>query len=295
MSWIAESSLTWIQRLCVNIIKTGHIPHHVAFIMDGNRRYAKTAHVQNIVGHMKGFDKLAETLQWCKELGIKEVTVYAFSIENFKRSKEEVDALMTLAREKFEKLLEEKDKIMDNGLCIRIIGNLSHISPELRKLIAKVMFLTENNDKCFLNIAFAYSSRDEITNSIKSITHGVSSGDLKINDIDEQLMSNCMYTNKSPDPDLLVRTSGEFRFSDFLLWQISCTQVCFTGVLWPELSIWHLLTAIFQYQTRYNEMRSVKEAKTSLANNSMHCRSESRVANFLNHIDEYRRDRKSVV
>lgn len=108
MSWIAESSLTWIQRLCVNIIKTGHIPHHVAFIMDGNRRYAKTAHVQNIVGHMKGFDKLAETLQWCKELGIKEVTVYAFSIENFKRSKEEVDALMTLAREKFEKLLEEK-------------------------------------------------------------------------------------------------------------------------------------------------------------------------------------------
>lgn len=135
-----------------------------------------------------------------------------------------------------------------------------------------------------------FTARDEITNSIKTITEGVFSGDLNVSDIDEQLVSNCMYTNKSPDPDLLVRTSGEIRFSDFLLWQISCTQVCFTDVLWPELSIWHLLTAVFKYQTRYNEMISVKEAKTSLANNSRYCRNESRVANFLNHVDEYRRN-----
>lgn len=108
MSWIVDSSLTWIQRLCINILKTGHVPKHVAFIMDGNRRYAKKANVEKLEGHSKGFDKLAETLHWCKELGINEVTVYAFSIDNFKRSKEEVDGLMKLANEKFERLLEEK-------------------------------------------------------------------------------------------------------------------------------------------------------------------------------------------
>lgn len=124
MSWIVDNSLSWFQRFCVNILKCGPIPKHVAIIMDGNRRFAKKTNVEKKEGHSKGFDKLAEALLWCRELGIKEVTVYAFSIENFKRSEQEVNTLLDLAKEKFRRLLlEEKDKLMQERVCIRIIGN----------------------------------------------------------------------------------------------------------------------------------------------------------------------------
>lgn len=122
MSWMREVKITPVQRFFVNVIKQGPVPNHVAFIMDGNRRFARKTHVKRVEGHNKGFEKLAECLQWCFELGIREVTVYAFSIENFKRSQEEVDTLMDLAREKYKRLLEERDKLMENGVCIRVIG-----------------------------------------------------------------------------------------------------------------------------------------------------------------------------
>ncbi|KAJ8959197.1 hypothetical protein NQ318_022459 [Aromia moschata] len=223
MSWISESSLTPFQKFCVNVIKCGPIPNHIAFIMDGNRRYAKKARVGKAEGHSKGFDKLSECLKWCKELGVKEVTVYAFSIENFKRSKDEVDGLMKLAKEKFQKLLGEKEKIMNEGVCIRIIGNLLLLPEDLRKVIAEAMLLTKDNNKAILNVAFSYTSRDEIATSMKTIVDGVDQQHIQIDDISEELISQCLYTNMSPDPDLLVRTSGEIRLSDFLLWQF-CGQ-----------------------------------------------------------------------
>ncbi|KAJ3624169.1 hypothetical protein MTP99_017814 [Tenebrio molitor] len=278
MSWIVDSSLTFFQKFCVNVIKCGPIPNHIAFIMDGNRRYASKTKVEKAEGHVKGFDKLAETLQWCLELGIKEVTVYAFSIENFKRSDDEVATLMKLATEKFQKLLDEKDSLMAEGVCIRIIGNLSLLSPELRKLIAEATLMTKHNKKAFLNVAFAYTSRDEIVSTAETIVEGVKKGFLDVDNIDEDLFSDCLYTSASPEPDMIVRTSGELRFSDFLLWQIADSHICFAQVLWPEFCIWHLLACIFKYQRSYNDLQKCKTLKEENGND--------RVQRFLDELQQ---------
>lgn len=274
MSWVIDSTLTYFQKCCINVLKCGPIPKHLAFIMDGNRRFALKSNLEKSEGHVKGFDKLAETLQWCREIGITEVTVYAFSIENFKRSPKEVETLLRLATEKFKKLLEEREKIMAEGVCIRVIGNVKMLSVELQNLIIEAVTLTKNNKKAFLNIAFAYTSRDEIVNTAKTLVNAVNEDLLNVDDIDEPLFSDSLYTHASPNPDLIVRTSGEIRFSDFLLWQIANSQICFTDVLWPEFSIWHFLYCIFKYQrncdnsskqTVINKERSEK-AKTFIDN-----------------------------
>lgn len=220
-----ESSLNWAQRFALDVIKSGKIPRHVAFIMDGNRRYAKKLHLSTSTdGHIHGFDKLAEALQWCLDVGIEEVTVYAFSIENFKRSEAEVNALLGLAREKFQKFMEEKDELNKRGICIRMIGNWRLLPPDLQKCMADAMLMTQHNNKAFLNVAFAYTSRDEITASIRDIVDGVKRNELEPSDITDDLIRRCMYSGRSSDPDLLVRTSGESRLSDFLLWQVSFFQ-----------------------------------------------------------------------
>ncbi|XP_034172312.2 dehydrodolichyl diphosphate synthase subunit isoform X1 [Osmia lignaria lignaria] len=259
MSWIKDSTLNWFQLLLMKILSTGHIPKHVAFIMDGNRRYASKNGMEKLDGHSKGFDKFAETLQWCKDLGVQEVTFYAFSIENFKRQEEEVKGLLNLAEEKFHSLLGEKDKIRKYGLRVRIIGNLSLLPLKLQELIAETMIFTKEHNKAFLNIAFAYTSRDEITRAIKDVIEGVQTGDILSEDIDEDLISNCLYTNNSPNPDLLIRTSGEVRFSDFLMWQISSTCIYFTNILWPEFNVWDFLNAIFYYQRCYSDIQKVRK------------------------------------
>lgn len=221
MSWVQDSKLTWVQRQAVSIIKCGPIPNHVAFIMDGNRRYATKSNLPSKTeGHVKGFSKLSEALQWCLDVGIKEVTVYAFSIENFKRSSDEVETLMSLAREKFTKLIEEKDKLLERGICIRIVGNLSMLPTDIQRQMAEAVLLTKDNKAAVLNVAFAYTSRDEITESLRNIVKGVQDNKLLIDDISDSLIRKCMYTRKSDDPELLIRTSGESRLSDFLLWQV---------------------------------------------------------------------------
>lgn len=220
-AWIRESQLNWYERLAVNVVRVGSVPRHVAFIMDGNRRFANKSHIAKREGHARGFDKLSETLQWCLDLGITQVTVYAFSIENFKRSSDEVESLMSLAREKFQKLLDERDKLHERGICIRIIGNLSLLPQDILKTMAEAVLLTKDNKTAILNVAFAYTSRDEMTNGMKTVIEGVKKDEIEVDDINEALFNECLYTNKSANPDLLVRTSGEVRFSDFLLWQVS--------------------------------------------------------------------------
>nr|XP_022918026.1 dehydrodolichyl diphosphate synthase complex subunit Dhdds [Onthophagus taurus] len=279
MAWILDTPLTCIQRFCVNIIKSGQVPRHIAFIMDGNRRYATKNHIKKVAGHKSGFDKLAETLKWCFELGIEEVTVYAFSIENFKRSQEEVEGLMELAKEKFRNLLEEGDKLKEEGVCVRVIGNLSLIPEDIRRDIAKAMIMTRNNKKLFLNVGFAYTSKDEICSSIKTIINGVKNDEISIDDIDEKLISDCLYTNHSKEPDILIRTSGEVRFSDFLLWQSWNSLIYFTDILWPEFSIWHLLGAVFQYQ---------RQSRNSECLNKDYNECNEKVKNFLDNVDEKR-------
>ncbi|XP_055320908.1 dehydrodolichyl diphosphate synthase complex subunit Dhdds [Sitodiplosis mosellana] len=261
MSWMRDSSLNWAQKFALKVIKTGKIPRHVAFIMDGNRRYAKKLHLTTSTdGHVHGFDKLAEALQWCLDIGIEEVTVYAFSIENFKRDESEVNALLELAREKFNKFMEESDELNKRGICIRMIGNWKLLPVDLQKSMADAMLMTRNNNKAFLNVAFAYTSRDEITESIRDIVDGVKRNELESNDITDDLIRRCMYSGKSSDPDLLVRTSGESRLSDFLLWQASTSIIYFTKTLWPEFTFWHLLAGVFYYQRHYQSMHSVKRS-----------------------------------
>ncbi|KAM8846881.1 dehydrodolichyl diphosphate synthase complex subunit DHDDS isoform 1-T4 [Synchiropus picturatus] len=259
MSWIKEGELNLLERISANILKAGPIPKHVAFIMDGNRRFARKTNVDRQEGHTQGFNKLAETLRWCKHLNIPEVTVYAFSIENFKRTKDEVDGLMELAKQKFERLLEERENLEKHGVCIRVLGDLNMLPLDLQEVIAKAVLATKTHNKCFLNVCFAYTSRYEITNAVREMAWGVEEGLIKASDVSETLLSECLYSNNSPNPDLLIRTSGEVRLSDFLLWQTSHSCLVFQPVLWPEYSFWNLCEAILQYQLNHRSIQKARE------------------------------------
>jgi len=249
----------YLMSLCYKVMRTGKIPQHVSFIMDGNRRYAKKESISRSDGHSKGFDKLTEVLQWCYELSIPEVTLYAFSLENFKREPDEVEALMSIFKEKIGRLLLEEEKIMKHGVCIRFIGDVSQFDDEIQISMAKVVKMSKGNKKSYLNIAMAYTSRDEITNAIKEIAGGVNEGRIKNSDINEELIESCFYTSQCRPVDLLIRTSGEVRLSDFLLWQCSFSTLCFLNVLWPELSVWHFFYCILKYQLQYDTMQNAKE------------------------------------
>ncbi|XP_061574469.1 dehydrodolichyl diphosphate synthase complex subunit DHDDS [Cololabis saira] len=259
MSWIKEGELNLLEKIAANVLKAGPMPKHVAFIMDGNRRFARKKHIERQEGHMQGFNKLAETLRWCKQLNIPEVTVYAFSIENFKRTKHEVDGLMDLAKQKFERLLEERDNLEKHGVCVRVLGDLNMLPLDLQQLIAKAVLTTRTNNKCFLNVCFAYTSRYEITNAVREMAWGVEEGLIKASDVSEALLSECLYSNNSPNPDLLIRTSGEIRLSDFLLWQTSHSCLVFQSVLWPEYSFWNLCEAILQYQLSHKSIQKARD------------------------------------
>ncbi|XP_064111622.1 dehydrodolichyl diphosphate synthase complex subunit DHDDS-like isoform X2 [Macrobrachium nipponense] len=263
MTWIVEQNRTWAEWAAIRVLKVGPIPHHLAVIMDGNRRFARKEQKDTLTGHKQGFHKLTEVLCWCRDLGINEVTAYAFSIENFKRSKHEVNGLMDLAAEKFAKLLEEKDKLAKHGVCIRVLGDLTLLPSVIRKLAAEAILATRHNNKCFLNLALAYTSRAEITSAMNDLQEGVKERKIETNDISEELLERCLYTHGSRDPDLLVRTSGEVRLSDFLLWQSGFSCLFFTKVLWPEFTIWHLFGAVFYYQRHYHTLAEARKKTVS--------------------------------
>ncbi|XP_073937006.1 dehydrodolichyl diphosphate synthase complex subunit DHDDS isoform X2 [Castor canadensis] len=259
MSWIKEGELSLWERLGVNILKAGPVPKHIAFIMDGNRRYAKKCQVQKQEGHSQGFNKLAETLRWCLHLGIPEVTVYAFSIENFKRPKNEVDGLLDLTRNKLQRLMEEQEKLKKYGVCVRVLGDLHLLPLDLQELIAQGVQATKTYNRCFLNICFAYTSRHEITNAVREMAWGVEQGLLDPSDVSESLLDKCLYSNHSPNPDLLIRTSGEVRLSDFLLWQASHSCLVFQPILWPEYTFWNLCEAILQFQANHSTLQKARD------------------------------------
>lgn len=252
---------SYFRNFCRDVLKTGPIPRHVAIIMDGNRRFARKMHLSKVAeGHAIGFEKLAESLEWCYDVGIREVTVYAFSIENFKRSKEEVDGLMELAKQKFTELLEERELIQKHEVCVRILGDLELLPRDVQEIVAKTMNMSRNNRRAVLNVCFAYTSRCEMAHGVKQLAWGVEEGLIKPTDITESLLEQCFYTNKSSDPDLLIRTSGEVRLSDFLLWQSSFSCISFLKTLWPEFSVWDLYFAILTYQRNYSELEVLKRA-----------------------------------
>ncbi|RUS86358.1 hypothetical protein EGW08_005876 [Elysia chlorotica] len=260
MTWFPERRRpTWLQRLCEAILKSGPVPQHVAIIMDGNRRFAVKNSLEKCEGHVKGFDKLAETLEWCLDLGITEVTVYAFSIENFKRSPDEVNGLMELSRQKFAKLLEERNLIQEQEVCVRIIGDISLLPRDLQELLAEAVNISANNKRAVLNVCFAYTARDDMCNAMRELSIGVKDGLIRESDISENMLEKCLYTSHSRSVDLLIRTSGEVRLSDFLLWESAYSCLAFVKVLWPEFSVWHLYAAILHYQRNYNKIQIARQ------------------------------------
>ena len=228
------------------IVNLDNLPEHIAIIMDGNRRWAKKNNLTTPQGHKEGAENLKIISKFANKLGIKYLTVYAFSTENWKRSKEEVGAIMKLL--KF--YILDFFKSYDENIKVNVIGRMSDIPDDLQKEIKSVEEKTKDNTGLVLNIAFNYGGRDEIVSAVKNIARDVVEGKIKIEEITEDTVSNNLYTANQPDPDLLIRTSGEERISNFLPWQISYSEFVFTDKYWPEYSNTDLLESIQIYQKR---------------------------------------------
>ncbi|HLN45736.1 MAG TPA: polyprenyl diphosphate synthase [Candidatus Sulfotelmatobacter sp.] len=226
-------------------------PEHVAIILDGNRRWAAEQDFNPWLGHKKGADTVEQLLVWCEKLGVKSVTLYAFSTENFRRTYEEIQEIMRIAEEKFRKLLVD-ERIHRNRVHVKVIGRVNLLPESLQQLIGEVEEATASYDNQFLNFAFAYGGRAEIVDAAKIIAEKVKSGELSIDDVNEATVEKYLYTSHMPnqEPDLIVRTSGEERLSGFLLWQAAYSELCFLDVYWPDFRLIDLLRAFRTFQRR---------------------------------------------
>lgn len=223
------------------------LPVHIAIIMDGNRRWAKEKDLETKQGHKEGAENLKRIAKYANEIGIKYLTVYAFSTENWKRTEEEVGALMFLLKWYLDDLLNSSD--LDN-VKINVLGDITRLDPGIQKLILKLEDKTKDYTGLKLNIAFNYGGRDEITRAVKSIATSVKNNEISVEDINEDLISNNIYTAGMPDPDLLIRPGGEKRISNFLPWQLSYTEFIFTDKYWPDFNRDDLDEAILEYERR---------------------------------------------
>ncbi len=220
---------------------------HIAIIMDGNRRWAKSKFMPTAAGHKKGVDALRATLKACVKFNIKYLTVYAFSTENWNRPKEEVDFLMSLLAKT---IISEVPEFQKNDIKLTFIGDRSSLNNDLIKVLEFGENETKNNKTLNLQIAFNYGSRMEITNALKKIITLIKNGQLSEKDITEDLISNNLYTANIPDPDLLIRTGGEKRISNYLLWQCAYTEIIVTDIFWPEFNEETLTNAILEFNSR---------------------------------------------
>lgn len=234
-----------------NQVKNGEKIEHIAIILDGNRRWAAEKELNPWLGHQKGAETVEKLLDWCEKLGVKFVTLYTFSTENFKRSPEEIAEIMKIAEEKFRQLLTD-ERIHENKVNVKVIGRVNLLPERLQQLIANVEKSTENYDHQFLNFAFAYGGRAEIVDAAKTIAEEVKEGKLRISEIDENTFEKYLYTSHmhKQEPDLIIRTSGEERLSGFLLWQSAYSELAFLEVYWPDFRLIDLLRAIRTFQKR---------------------------------------------
>ena len=233
-----------------------NVPNHIAIILDGNGRWAKAKGMPRSYGHMKGCANLETVWDYMKELGVKYVTVYAFSTENWKRSKEEVDGLMKLFRSYLKKCIKLADK---NKMRVRVIGEISAFDQDIQDSIEKLEEYSQKYDEIYFQIALNYGSRDEIMRAVRRMSADCAEGKLKPGEISEEVISGYLDTHGIPDPDLLIRTSGELRLSNYLLWQLAYTEFYFTDVPWPDFSKAELEKAIEQYNRRDRRYGGVKE------------------------------------
>ena len=238
------------ERFLKKQLSSSRKPLHIGLIVDGNRRFAVANRLSTRkAGHMAGSDRLEDFLEWCLELDVKIVTLYGFSTENYKRSNEEVEELMSVILEKF-RTLQTNPLIDKENVRIKVIGRRDGFSPEMLKEISKVESLTETHDSFLLNVAIGYGGRAEIVDAVKRIGSQIKENSLSVEDINEDLLSNHLYTEGRPDPDLIIRTSGEERLSGFLIWQSAYSELYFSEAFWPAFRKIDFLRAIRVWQQR---------------------------------------------
>lgn len=233
-----------------------NLPKHVAIIMDGNGRWAKSQNKERTFGHKNAIKAVREAISACNEVGIPYLTLYTFSTENWNRPTEEVDTLMNLLSST---LLQEAEEIFSKGIRIRAIGDLEALPENVRNQLYNIMELTKNNTKGNLTLALSYGSQKEILNAVKELCKKVKNGDIDENDIDEKLFEQYLYTKEIPPVDLLIRTSGEVRVSNFLLWQIAYAEMQFIDVLWPDFTKETFFQCILDYQTKERRFGKISE------------------------------------
>jgi len=237
-------------------LKLNRMPRHIAIIMDGNGRWAKQRSLPRIAGHWRGAEALREIVKFCVELNIEVLSVFAFSTENWKRPFEEVNAIMNLL---LYYLKREVDTLNKNNIKIRVSGQWQSLPQRIVNEIMRSIELTKNNTGLILNIVINYGSRKEIVYACKEISKDVKNGKLELDDIDENLFERYLYTAGLPDPDLLIRPSGEIRISNYLLWQIAYSELWFTKVLWPDFTRKDLIEALKDYQKRERRFGGIRK------------------------------------
>ncbi len=233
-----------------------NVPKHVAIIMDGNGRWAKKRGLLRVLGHERGAKAVRETIEAAGESGITHLTLYAFSTENWNRPKNEVDKLMNLL---VSSLKKEFKSLHENEIKLCAIGNLEELPPKAYKELSEVIEKTKNNKKLVLTLALSYGSRNEIVKTVKEIAEKVKNNIISIENIDDSIINEHLYTRNLPDVDLLIRTSGEQRISNFLLWQIAYAELYFTDVLWPDFKKEDLYKAVLNYQNRERRFGKTSE------------------------------------
>ena len=248
---IALSKMDLKERIISTIL-----PKHIAIIMDGNGRWAKQKGMLRAFGHENGTKSVRETVEASAELGIENLTLYAFSTENWKRPKLEVQTLMKLL---VSSLKKEIKTLQENNIKLAAIGNLNTLPKKVFKELHEVIENTKNNNRMTLTLALSYGSREEIINTVKEISIKVKNNIISPDKIDESIINEHLYTRNLPDVDLLIRTSGEQRISNFLLWQIAYAELYFTNVLWPDFTKQHLYEAIIEYQKRERRFGKTSE------------------------------------
>ncbi|MBD1428036.1 MULTISPECIES: isoprenyl transferase [Sphingobacterium] len=239
-----------------NKIDRSKLPQHIAIIMDGNGRWAKGLGKLRVFGHKNGVTAVREVLEGAIEVGVKHLTLYAFSSENWSRPKMEVQALMELL---INSLNKELPTFQENGVRVKAIGSITNLPSNCQKTLADTIELTKNNTTCVLTLALSYGSRDEIIETTKNIAQKVAQGEIKVEDINDNLFSENLQTAGTPDPDLMIRTSGEQRISNFLLWQLAYTELWFSPKLWPDFTREDLFGAILDFQNRERRFGKTSE------------------------------------
>ena len=238
-----------------------NVPQHIAIILDGNGRWAKKKGMPRNYGHAQGSKNVERICEEAYRMGVKYLTVYAFSTENWNRPKGEVDALMKLLRNYMKTCLKTAEK---NRMKVRVLGDLSGLDDDIRTRILELEEASKNNDGLNFQIAINYGSRDEIVRAVRSLAQDCRDGKLDVDQISEEIFASYLDTGGIPDPDLLIRTSGELRLSNYLLWQLAYTEFYFTDVLWPDFTKEELVKAIEQYNSRDRRFGNTGEERTDV-------------------------------